>query len=101
MKKLISFTALLVGLSSSAMAFSINAECTFNQANGHCIVWNNFNRPIFCHIQARALTSAGFWADIWENGLIYPGQSGYANINANNPYVDPIVHVEGHANCNF
>ena len=101
MKNIILAFVILMGVQISAQAFGLSVQCSFNQAQGSCFVFNTLNRPVQCRIQARGQTVMGFWAKVYENVIIYPGQYGYAYVYAKNPYNDPLVYVDGSANCGF
>jgi hypothetical protein len=101
MKKILVAATLLLSLSGVANAFYIQAQCQFTGAVGTCAVFNQWATPIACSLQAEGQVSSGVWGSAWENAYIYPGQYGYVYVNANNPWIDPLVFVRGFANCQF
>ncbi|HPI40434.1 MAG TPA: hypothetical protein PLJ21_06495 [Pseudobdellovibrionaceae bacterium] len=101
MKKFFIILSVLFGVNSQSYGFIIEANCSFDQAHGICSASNNFNRPILCHIRAKGQTAAGFWLNMWQETWIPPGQWRSTEVHANNPYNDPLVWVEGSANCRF
>lgn len=101
MKKILLAATLLLSLTGAANAFFVQAQCQFNSATGSCAVFNQWATPIACQLQAEGQVSSGVWGSAWENAYIYPGQYGYVYVNANNPWIDPLVFVRGYANCQF
>jgi hypothetical protein len=101
MKKLLLFSVILLALNNEASAFLIEANCNFNQSQGRCTVWNNYNRPIFCRFEAAGLTYLGFWIEAWQDAVIPPRANGTLRVFATNPNNDPLVQVNGRADCNF
>lgn len=101
MKKILIALSLLVTLTGAANAFYVQAQCQFNSATGTCAVFNQWATPIACSMAAEGQVASGAWGSVWENAYIYPGQYGYVYVNANNPWIDPLIFVRGYANCTF
>jgi hypothetical protein len=101
MKKLILLTALSLTSLTNAQAFFLQADCRFDMAQGECEVVNQTYQPIYCDLRAQGITRSGFYANGFVNGWIMPGQTAYVYVNANNPYIDPLVNVNGSANCRY
>lgn len=99
MKKLIFTIGLLVAGVSSA--FELTANCHFDQSYGECSVINNTQTPIRCRLQIQGRTSMGYSYTGFEMAYLYPGQYAYAYVYANNPMIDPLVFVNGSAQCNY
>jgi hypothetical protein len=99
--KVFLITTLLTLTFQSASAFQIQANCQFNQSQGVCQVFNQWTTPIYCSLKAQGQTNYGVWANAFINATIYPGDYAYVYVNANNPYMDPLVFVQGSANCQF
>lgn len=85
------------GLSS---AFMMGTQCNFNQAHGECSVYNDTPNTISCRINIFGQVRSGATFNGFEFATLYPGQYAYAYVNANNPYIDPLVIVRGNATCN-
>lgn len=81
--------------------FSIQANCSFDRANGNCYVYNQFNRPIFCVLTASGQTYSGAYINEIARGWIPPGMQATVFVSANNPNNDPLQFVDGVANCRF
>lgn len=107
MKKLLVLAAMASVLAAQEPAlaqngpFSVNADCSFNQAVGQCGVYNQWMRPIFCDVRIRGRTMSGAWFTGRENVVVYPGQNAFAYVYAQNPGYDPLVDTAGSANCRF
>jgi hypothetical protein len=101
MKKLIVLTALTLTTLSNAHAFYLHANCRFDLAQGECEVVNQSYQPIYCELRAQGATRSGFWANGFVNGWIMPGQAAYVTVYSNNPYMDPLMNVNGSANCRY
>jgi hypothetical protein len=99
MKKLLISFSLFVQLSGVANAYPIQAQCSFNQFQGQCSIFNYSNFPVRCNLQAQGRTFYGFNASAYEFVVLYPGQNAYVYVYANNGYMDPLVYVAGYANC--
>ncbi len=82
-------------------AFSINLNCQFNAITGNCAAFNTWNYPIYCSLRANGLLLSGITISAWNNATIFPGQYAYVYLNTNNPNIDPLVDVQGYANCKF
>jgi hypothetical protein len=89
----------MIALSFQANAFMMNAECNYNSAHGECSVINNTPNPIRCSLHIDGRTASGATGFANEVAVLYPNQYAYAYINANNPALDPLVYVNGYANC--
>lgn len=100
MKKIIAVSGLLFSLNSYSQMFSINLNCeVVYGVRGSCQVYNQFPRPIQCKIAAQGQTQSGAWVNLFGQGMIYPGQTAWVNVNANNPNIDPLLYVQARANC--
>ena len=101
MKKLVLFVGLLTALPAFSQWFNVNASCRVSAATARCGVYNNLGRPIYCRINAGAVTRYGVWGNAYFNGWIPRRRSGYVYVNANNPYNDPLVRANASAQCRF
>lgn len=99
MKNLLLALSLFAAFSGAANAFQIQVHCNFNPAHGDCSAENYSNTVIGCRLEARGTTRAGFYLNVFENVVLYPGQNAFVYVNANNAYVDPLISVNGAANC--
>lgn len=101
MKKLI---LSLVLLSSSTLAqgyISLEANCNINSATARCEVYNYLNQPVYCEATAQGITRYGFYAEVSGEAWILPGHSLYLNVNANNPFIDPLIEASAFTDCHF
>ena len=98
MKKIFALITLITTL-STAQAFYINAECSFNQAVGQCAVFNASYAPIFCQLAAEGALATGQYVYGNVVSQIAPGQYAYVTVNAVAPYLNPLTYVVGFAEC--
>jgi hypothetical protein len=99
MKKLLIAAFLMTG-SFQAFAynwFPVQVSCNVNSATARCAVYNRYYRPMFCNIQVSGRTYFGYSAV----NRVFAGSYGYAFVNANNPYNDPLVRAWANAQCRF
>ncbi len=99
MKNLLAALSFFVIFSGAANAFQLQAQCQFNQFQGECTVTNLTFNVASCQLQIQGLTRSGAYFYGYENVNLFPGQMGYAYVNANNGYIDPLISVSGFANC--
>ena len=103
MSKLVIFI-LVAFISSSAFSqnyFSVNANVQVNTAYAQAVVVNTWPNRIHCKGYAYGQNSAGVWANSWMDAIIFPGQSAYVNVNANDWYNFPIVNGYAEIQCAF
>ena len=103
MKKLL-IAAFLMTCSVQAFAynwFPVQVSCTVNSATARCAVYNNSYRPMICNIQVSGRTFYGYSAINRMSVRVFGGSYGYAFVNANNPYNDPLVRAWANAQCRF
>lgn len=100
MKKLIATSLLLISANTFAYNFSmaLNCEVVYG-VRGACQIVNRLPMPIGCKISAQGQTQSGAWANLFGQGTVYPGQSAWVYVNANNPYIDPLLFVQAQASC--
>lgn len=102
MKKLLSVIAIVGALTSSgrAEAFNVQANVQVNQMQATAVVFNRFNRPIYCDINVQGFTYYGQSLNSYMNGVvIYPGMNGYAYVYSNPG--NPFVNARGNARCQW
>jgi hypothetical protein len=99
MKKFLITSSLFMLVSGVANAYQFQAQCSFNQFQGQCSVFNYTNFAVRCNLQAQGRTFYGYNANAYESVILYPGQNAYVYVYANNGYMDPLVYVAGYANC--
>lgn len=100
MKKLITAITLLGALTGSAKvhAFNVQAQVNFNPLKATASVYNRFNRPIICDINATGYTYYGqSLYSYMDRVVIHPGMNGYAYVYSNPG--NPFVNVSGNADC--
>lgn len=98
---LLLFVSLFSVSNANAQAFTVQAACTFNQAQGECRVHNKWVYPIYCELKAQGLLASGLWGKAFNNQVLLPGQFMYVYVNSQNPYGNPLVDVSGSAQCVF
>lgn len=92
----------LFSLSSNVQAFYVEANCYVQSgARAVCEVCNHQGSPMLCEIRSRGLTSRGAWINNRGRGVIQAGQCATTWVQANNPYIDPLVDASASANCRF
>ena len=101
MKNLFIASSLLIAFTGLANAFETRTQCQFNAFHGECTAVNDSNFVIRCQLHIEGRTRSGATSNAQEDVFLYPGQNAYAYVNANNGYVDPLVYVNGYANCQF
>ncbi|MCH2534036.1 MAG: hypothetical protein MK008_06310 [Bdellovibrionales bacterium] len=103
MKVLVVLISLLLSSGLHAQQwFNVNANCQINAATTRCMACNySYNVPIYCNVNARAVSSYGYWMNNYNQGVVHPGNCIYVYINANNPSVDPLVSGSANAQCRF
>ena len=100
MKQLFAVTSLILSTNIYAYTFSMNLNCqVIYGVRGACQVVNQLPAPIQCNISAQGQTQSGAWANLFGQGTVYPGQSAIVYVNANNPYIDPLIFIQAQANC--
>jgi hypothetical protein len=99
MKNLLIASSVFIAFSGIANAFQVQTRCQFNPFHGECSVVNDSYNMASCQLQIQGRTFSGAFYTGHENVILYPGQSAYAYVNANNGQIDPLVYVSGFANC--
>ena len=88
--------------SISANAFQYNMNATWTPQRAQVQVVNSYGRPIICNGSLNGQFSSGGNLNAWMNGQFIPaGQNRFLFVNANNPYMDPIVYAQANINCEF
>lgn len=100
MKNILIASSLFMSLAivANAQSFNVQAQCNFNQAQGRCVVSNNYGMPIYCSLHAQGQVANGAYVYANEDATIYPGT--YAYVEVYSTYM-PFVNVRGSANCQF
>ena len=108
MRKFIIMASMLFSLNALSFyncnfygVFNVNANCFVSGATSRCVVQNHCGRPMYCRVQAQAVSSYGYFLNGWNEGMVYPGGFLQVFINAANPYADPIVRANAQAQCQF
>lgn len=81
--------------------FNMTANCQFNSGRGQCLVTNTTGYILKCALRAQGQLASGHFLEAWQNAIIYPGRYAYVYVYAENPYYNPLVGVQGFANCSY
>ena len=103
MKKLL-IAAFFMTCSFQAFAynwFPVQVSCNVNSTKARWAVYHRYYRPMICNIQVSGRTYYGFSAVNRMSVRVFAGSYGYAFVNANNPYNDPLVRAWASAQCRF
>lgn len=99
MKKIIALS--LMCFSFASQAFFMNTQCYFDRARGECTAFNHTPRTITCQLTIQGRTASGAFFNGFEFVTLYPGQYAWAYVYAQNPMYDPLVFVNGTAQCQY
>jgi hypothetical protein len=74
--------------------------CNFGPAYGECRLLNTYPRPVNCEFIVHGQTRLGSHINGFQYIMLYQGMFAWYNVQANNPYIDPIIFLTANANCN-
>jgi hypothetical protein len=89
-----------VELSDKTVSVFLYPNCYWNPASGQCTLTNYSGQDVVCHFTVRARSLRGYQFNGYQYRVLYRGMSAWAYVYANNPSVDPIVHMTATAQCN-
>jgi hypothetical protein len=99
MKKILLALFLSTSFSAVASPVFLWPNCSFAMSNGQCTLVNNTGKDINCNIQITGRTQQYRSINAFEYRFLYSGMMAWVNVTNYYPN-DPIVFLQGTANCN-
>ena len=91
---------LMISLSAVARPVFLVPTCNWGPAYGECRLWNTSRMVVGCELITQGQTRMGSYINLPRYDVLYQGMTMWTSVNANNPYIDPIVFMSATAICN-
>jgi hypothetical protein len=88
-----------IQLSNDVRPVFLYPRCYWNYSSGECVLQNYSGEDVVCHFNVKARSSRGHQFSNYQYRVLYRGMGAYTRVYANNPQVDPLVHMSATAQC--
>ena len=101
--KILALLTLMISCGKTAqlpISEGLTAKCTIGPILSQCSIFNDSGKSVKCSLRAEATFASRYKYRAFQTNFLYQNQSAWIYIQALNP-LDPIVHIEGKADCNY